>query len=182
MVLRMHSPTSGTPDGTLPWTRSCFVCGQENPHGLRLRSRVANGRVVLDYTPREADLGWRQLVHGGITMTLLDEVMTWAAILAASRACVAAEISVRLRKPIRAGQPIRAEGWTTDGGTRLLRAAGQVCGADGEILAAATGKYLAMPPEELALCADDFVVSPEALQLAWLTALFSKEQYNPCEP
>ena len=71
------------PTGTLPWTKSCFVCGQENPHGLHLKCRVDDGQVILEYTTQERDLGWRSIVHGGIVMTLMDEVMTWAAILAA---------------------------------------------------------------------------------------------------
>ena len=64
---------------TLPWTRACFVCGQENPHGLRLRCRLEDGRAVLLHTAREADLGWKTFVHGGILMALLDEAMAWAA-------------------------------------------------------------------------------------------------------
>jgi hypothetical protein len=38
-------------NGTLPWTKSCFVCGEANRRGLRLRSRVENGVVVLTYRP-----------------------------------------------------------------------------------------------------------------------------------
>ncbi len=48
-------------------------------------------------------------VLGMITMTLLDEVMTWAAILHARQPCVAAEVSTRLRKPIAVGEPLRVE-------------------------------------------------------------------------
>jgi len=27
----------------LPWTRSCFVCGEQNPIGLNLRFRIEDG-------------------------------------------------------------------------------------------------------------------------------------------
>ena len=67
--------------GTLPWTKTCFVCGEDNPNGLRLRSRVEGDRIVLSHVTRDSDLGYRHLVHGGISMTLLDEVMTSFAIL-----------------------------------------------------------------------------------------------------
>ena len=56
--------------GVLPWTKSCFVCGEQNPRGLHLRSRVEGELVIIDYTPRETDLGYRQIVHGGIAMTM----------------------------------------------------------------------------------------------------------------
>jgi len=141
----------------LPWTHSCFVCGQDNPHGLRLKSRVEGGRVVLDYTARASDLGYRHMIHGGIVMTLLDEVMTWAAILDARQACVAAEITVRLRKPVRVGQALRVEGEAAGGRPRLRLARGRILDANGEELAAGQGKYVPMPADLAGLCAKDFV-------------------------
>jgi uncharacterized protein (TIGR00369 family) len=151
------------PQGTLPWTRSCFVCGEQNPHGLRLRSRAEGDRVVLDYTPREADVGYRHIVHGGIGMTLVDEVMTWAAILHARRACVAAEIAVRLRRPLRVGQPVRVEGWIASAGSRLIATEGRILDAAGAVLVTGTGKYMPMASGEEFLSLKDFVVHPDAL-------------------
>jgi uncharacterized protein (TIGR00369 family) len=149
--------------GILPWTRSCFVCGEDNPHGLHLKSRAENGKVVLDYTTRDADLGYRHIVHGGIAMTLLDEVMTWAAILSARRACVAAEFSSRLKKPIEVGQTLRVEAEVTGGRSRLLLTEGRVLDTEGRLLVSASGKYVPMSSEEIELCAADFVASPEAI-------------------
>jgi uncharacterized protein (TIGR00369 family) len=149
--------------GVLPWTRSCFVCGQDNPRGLRLRSRLENGIVVLEYTTRETDLGWRHLVHGGVSMTLLDEVMTWAAIIAARKACVAAEMTSRLVEPVAAGCLVRAEGWVTTARSRLVLTEGRLQGDAGKVLARASGKYVPMPAEQVTLCASDFVTSEGAI-------------------
>lgn len=156
--------------GTLPWTKSCFVCGEANPHGLRLRSRVEGDRIVLEHMTREADLGWRHIVHGGISMTLLDEVMTWAAILTLRRATVAAEITVRLKRPVLAGQAIRAEGWVGEARSKLVVAEGHLIDQAGLVLASATGKYTPMPASGSSLCEKDFVESPEALTLEFLRA------------
>jgi acyl-coenzyme A thioesterase PaaI-like protein len=149
--------------GTLPWTRSCFVCGQDNPHGLHLRSRIEDGRVILDYTPREADLGYKLIVHGGIAITLLDEVMTWSAIVAARRVCVAAELTTRLKKPIRVGQKLRVEGWVTRQTSRLILTEGVLLDADRQPLLTAEGKYMPMPKDQIALTEKDFVISPESI-------------------
>lgn len=165
----MHSgssippPVETLPDGVLPWTRSCFVCGEANPHGLRLKSRHERGLVVLQYAPREEDRGWRELVHGGIATTLLDEVMTWAAILRARQPCVAAALSVRLLRPIRVGQPLRVTGSITHGNPRLMQAGGQILDASGELLIEATGKFVPMRRDVAALCAADFVECPDAI-------------------
>jgi uncharacterized protein (TIGR00369 family) len=154
--------------GTLPWSRSCFVCGEANPRGLHVRSRVEQGIVVLDYTTQESDLGWRHAVHGGMTMTLLDEVMTWAAMLAARRACVAAEVSVRFKRPVRVGQSLRVEGRIRDVHGRLVLTDGFARDTDGRTLAAAKGKYMPMTGEQYRLCAEDFVSRDGALDLGAL--------------
>lgn len=144
------------PSGTLPWTKSCFVCGEANPHGLQLRSRIENDRVVLDYTPRDRDRGWMHIVHGGITMTLMDEVMTWAAMLAVRGACVAAEMTSRLKSPVEVGQALRVEGYVSETKSRVVLTESRILDGEGRVLASATGKYMRMPADKALLCEDDF--------------------------
>lgn len=152
--------------GQLPWTKSCFVCGEDNPHGLHLKSRLENGKVVIDYTTREADLGYKHIVHGGVAMTLLDEVMTWAAICAAGRVCVAADFSARLSMPIRVRQSIRVEGWVARNAKRLLFTEGRILDDTGQVYLSATGKYMPMPLDQIDLTEKDFVHSPDAISPA----------------
>lgn len=154
--------------GTLPWTKTCFVCGEDNPNGLRLRSRVEGDRIVLSHVTRASDLGYRHLVHGGISMTLLDEVMTWAAILSFRKACVAAELTVRLKQPVSVGQSLRVEGWIASAKSRVIVTEGRVLDDRQTVLATATGKYVPMPADGMHLCVKDFVESPEAIHLPFL--------------
>ncbi len=154
-------PTSGW----LPWTRSCFVCGENNPHGLHLRSRIEGDRIVLEHTAREADLGYRSIVHGGIAMTLLDEVMTWAAIARLRRACVAAEMTARFHHPIAPRLRLRVEGWVTSARGRLVLTEGALCDPEGTILVSASAKYLPMPSGMVAVSSKDFVAHPDAMPL-----------------
>jgi acyl-coenzyme A thioesterase PaaI-like protein len=149
--------------GTLPWTKSCFVCGEDNPRGLRLRSRVEDGRVRLNYRTRMSDVGYRHIVHGGIAATLLDEVMTWAAILETERICVAAEFSVRLKAPLEVEQHILAEAWITRGSSRICYVESHILADNSTVLLKGSGKYMPMPGEQVALCDKDFVHSPEAI-------------------
>jgi len=149
--------------GVLPWTRSCLVCGESNTRGFRLKSRMEDGRVVLDYTTRETDLGWRHLVHGGIAMTLLDEVMTWAAIVALRRPCVAAEMTTRLRRPIRVGQALRVQGEVTARRSRLVTTGGVILDEGGRALVTAAGKYVPMPSADEGTYTEDFVAGQGAI-------------------
>lgn len=149
--------------GTLPWTKGCFVCGEQNERGLKLRSRVEDGHVKLDYKTRQTDLGWRTAVHGGITMTLLDEVMSWASIIESGSACVSAEMTTRMKLPVQAGQTVHVEGWVTRNMRKVMLTEGVLKDDNGTILATATGKYMPMPGEQFKICSEDFVTSENSI-------------------
>ncbi len=152
--------------GTLPWTKSCFVCGEDNRHGLKLKSHVENGIVTINYTPRDCDRGWKHIVHGGITVTLMDEVMTWAAMLEVKSACVAAEINSRLKQPIEVGQPLRIEGSVSSAKSRMVITEARILNENGTILASAKGKYMKMATDKMTFCKDDFVCDSESISPA----------------
>jgi uncharacterized protein (TIGR00369 family) len=142
---------------TLPWTRACFVCGQDNPHGLRLRCRLEGGRAVLEHTARGADLGWKTFVHGGITMALMDEAMAWAAMVAARRPCVTVEMAARLRRPALLGMRLRAEGQANETRSRLILTEARMTDQHGDELATATGKFMPMNPDAAGAWLEDLV-------------------------
>jgi len=141
----------------LPWTRACFVCGQDNPHGLRLRCRLDGGHAILEHTARDSDLGWKTFIHGGITMSLLDEVMAWAAMVAARRPCVTVEMTTRLRRPALVGMRLRAQGQVSEVRSRLVRAEARLLDQHGVELAAATGKFVPMDPKAAGAWLGDLV-------------------------
>jgi acyl-coenzyme A thioesterase PaaI-like protein len=156
---------AAAPNGPLPWTRSCFVCGQDNPHGLRARMTWDGVTVRLPYEPRPSDLGYSDIVHGGLGATLLDEVMTWSANLAAGTACVAAEFTVRLLKPMRLGQRYIVEGGVAKNRGRIVLTEGAIRDALGQDALRATGKYMPVPGDAATELKKDFVESPDVLPI-----------------
>src|SRR5512143_966533 len=93
---------------SLPHTRSCFVCGEANPAGLKLRFET-DGRIVQTrFQPRPEHVGFRQTVHGGLIATLLDEIMVWACAVQTRQFAYCAELSVRFLSPLRPGEPVLA--------------------------------------------------------------------------
>lgn len=151
----------------LPWTRSCFVCGQDNPRGLGCRMRLEQDVVLLEYAVRPEDVGYRNVLHGGIASTLLDEVMTWAAFIALRGPAVAAEMTVRLKKPLRVGDRLEIRGWSEKAGRRLCRARGGIF-LNGETAAEAWGTYVPMPKELLGDATKDFVTDESVVDLSRL--------------
>lgn len=149
----------------LPWTRSCWVCGQDNPLGLRARSFKVDDTVRLPCTPRREHAGWSDVVHGGFVATLLDEVMTWAAILGSRKAVFAAEFGVRMQEPLRAGSECTAVGRMTRNRRRVFDTEAWLEDDEGRVYARATGRYMAVPKEQCSQFQADFVTSPECLDL-----------------
>ena len=150
--------------GTLPWTRGCLVCGENNPDGFHLRLRVEDGFVKLDYTAKAHDVGYHDIVHGGVLMTLADEIMTWAAILEFRCVAVAAEMTTRLHGPVSAGTPLRFEARVTKANRRLaLTEANVIDTRDGTIVATCSGKYMPVPRGKTKSQEEDFVRHPDSI-------------------
>lgn len=87
--------------------------------------------------PRE---GYAGVFHGGITATVLDEIMV-KAILAQNEIAVTAEFSINYHAPIRTGDQISFWGEQTKRKGRLIfcEAGAEV---NGKLVATATGKYI----------------------------------------
>lgn len=82
----------------------CFVCGKRNGDGLQLDFElVGEDGIRTEFTPPKRYQGWKDIVHGGIIATILDEVMVNAAYLRKIVA-VSAKLEIRLRKPAAVGE------------------------------------------------------------------------------
>jgi len=50
----------------------CFGCGTDNPFGLQIKSYWEGDIAVCKWTPTEKYDGWKGVLCGGITATLID--------------------------------------------------------------------------------------------------------------
>jgi len=89
----------------------CFCCGPMNPIGLKLEfEETPEGRMRTVWTPKKEHQGFKDVVHGGLVATVLDEVMVRLLYLRGIHA-VTAGMETRLRRPLRWGTAYRFEGW-----------------------------------------------------------------------
>lgn len=142
----------------LPHTRSCFVCGESNPAGLRLRFETDGQHVRTRFVPQEEHIGFRKTVHGGLVATVLDEIMVWACAVRTRRFGYCAELQVRFVNPVRPGRPATAIGeLVADRRGKIFEARAELRSEDGELLATATGKYLPIKQTDALDMASEFV-------------------------
>ena len=154
----------------LPHTRSCFVCGEANPAGLRLRFHTDRRLVSARFVPGPEHVGFKRTVHGGLTATVLDEAMVWACAVRTRQFTYCAELNVRYRQPVRPGETLTVEAeLVEDRRGKIFLARAELRNADAVALATATGKYLPVPTAETTGMWDDFVGDArEALAQIWL--------------
>jgi len=125
----------------------CFVCGQRNQIGLQARFFWDGEKAFCDITADELYAGYKNIFHGGIVATLLDEVMI-KALLAEGIFVVTAEITVRFKKPVYSGDRLHFEGWKTGEKGALYFTEGRAVNQNGKTVAEATARYV-KPKNEL---------------------------------
>lgn len=129
-----------------PGYRRCFVCGSENPIGLKVAFYNDGRQVWTEFTPREEHQGYPGVVHGGILYTLLDETIGRAAFLR-QRWVVTARMQVRYRHPVQVGQKLRIEGEIVRLRGRVMEAAGRILLPDGVAAVEGSGLFMEIPAE-----------------------------------
>jgi acyl-coenzyme A thioesterase PaaI-like protein len=132
-----------------PNSKHCFVCGRENPYGLKLEFyETAPGEVVVEYTVPEQFQGYPGVVHGGVVAAMLDEV-TGRVHMGGNppRFMYTARLDVRYRKNVPIGQPLRIIGHAGKKKERTAIATGQIFGPEGDLLAEADAVLVNVPDE-----------------------------------
>ena len=119
--------------------KMCFACGPKNVHGLRLefkhpQSGLLTSSVVFDKRYQ----GYKNIVHGGLMATVLDEMMVNLAWVE-KKPAVTAQLNVSLKKAAKVGEKIRLEGRITEEKARVIRTSAVAKNEKGEILAEAEG-------------------------------------------
>jgi len=144
----------------LPHTHSCFVCGESNPQGLKLRFQTDGRSVQTRFVPRREHVGFKGTVHGGLVATVLDEIMVWACAVQTKRFAFSAELNVRYLSPLKPGEEvtITAELITNRKG-KVFEPKAELRNQEGLVLATATGKYIPIKEAVITEMAADFVGS-----------------------
>lgn len=121
----------------------CFVCGQKNPHGLKISFQVDREKqnITTIYTVDSIYQGWDGVVHGGILCTLLDEAMA-NLVYELGLDGIAASLEVRFKKPAPTLQPLRIYGEITEVHKKLVKAKASVTKEDGTVLATGIASFV----------------------------------------
>jgi len=106
--------------------RNCFVCGPDNPVGLKVTPEAdGRGNAVIRLEVPATCQGWQGIVHGGILSTLFDEAAIYAC-MGRSGGAVTAEMTMRYLKPVPVERPIEVRARVVKERRRKLSVEGEI--------------------------------------------------------
>ena len=123
-------------------TNHCFGCGRDNPIGLKLDMKLDGDRCVAYFTPKAEHESYGDRMHGGLTSTLLDEVMGDYVFRKAGKPAYTARLEIRFRSAIRIGETVKVEGWPEVHRGCLFIMKGKITHADGTPAAEAKAEMM----------------------------------------
>jgi acyl-coenzyme A thioesterase PaaI-like protein len=133
-----------------PSSRSCFVCGRDNPLGLRARweSDRAAGEVRCSLTVPEPFNGYPGVVHGGVISALLDEAMARTLLVEGGfeDLLVTGRMEVAFRDVTPTGQPLTVVARLKKRTASRAQAEAEIRRADGAVTAHAEALMIRPPP------------------------------------
>jgi uncharacterized protein (TIGR00369 family) len=139
----------------------CFVCGRDNPIGLKVIFREEDNRVIGEFTPRPEHQSYPGTMHGGLSISLLDEVMGRTAFLE-NLWVVTARMQIAFRKPVPVGETITVVGEIRKLKGRVLEAHGEIILADGSLAVEADSTCIKIPDSKIAgMLEETRLYSPE---------------------
>ena len=133
-----------------PGSSHCFICGRENPVGLKLDFYTTEpGLVRTEINIPVHFEGYPGVVHGGILAAILDETGGRALMDDPTHFMVTAQLNVRYRKPVPSQTPLEVIGVAGERKGRVSKAHAEIRDGNGEILTEAELVLVDVPEDML---------------------------------
>jgi len=122
---------------------NCFVCEPTNDHGLKIPFWHDDEREVVtaEFELATDFSGAPTLVHGGVTLAVLDEAMAWACIAIGEQWAVTTETTTTFHRPVRVDRRYRVDACVVDHVDGMMHTRAEVIGERGEIRAEAEAGF-----------------------------------------
>jgi len=79
----------------------CFGCCPDNEFGLKLKFTENDDFIESEWEPNASFQGYKNILHGGIQASLLDEIAGWAVSVKLGSSGVTSHLDIRYKKPVK---------------------------------------------------------------------------------
>jgi uncharacterized protein (TIGR00369 family) len=140
-----------------------------NTSGLQMKFFTDGEKIYSRLKVPEHLCGWSNIVHGGVLSTILDEIMSWAAIHLLKRIALTRSMSIEFMKPVLVGSELAAEGRVREtNGQNDAVTEGVIYDARGDACVRSTASFKVFSPavaRRLAIADED--------SIRWFERIFS---------
>lgn len=126
-------------------SKNCLVCGIENAFGLKTKFYETDTKeVIAIFTPHDKLQSYPNVLHGGISATILDETIGRAimAHYGQNSFGVTVELKLKYKKPVPLNCELKVIGRMTNDKGRIYEGTGELLLPNGEVAVTAEGKYM----------------------------------------
>jgi acyl-coenzyme A thioesterase PaaI-like protein len=144
-LMRLHNEDWG-------FETNCFVCEPTNDRGLRIPFFHDTERsiVTAEFELSDTFSGAPTLVHGGVTLAVIDEAMAWACIAIGRQWAVTTETTTRFDRAVRVGSRYRVEAEVVDHDGTTMNTTARVIDRRGVVRAEASAAFTTLGEAEAA--------------------------------
>ena len=124
----------------------CFVCGPDNPIGLKLTFSLEGDDCVTTFTPDAHHCGYQGVTHGGIIFSALDDVMANWLYLRGHRA-VTGRCDLRYKTSLPTGIAVNLKSWCIKRRRNVASMAADMRRVDnGQLIAECEANFMIIEP------------------------------------
>jgi uncharacterized protein (TIGR00369 family) len=138
-MIRLHNDDFG-------YTSNCFVCDQGNSAGLQIPFFHDTERtlVTAEFSLSGSFSGAPTMLHGGVTLAVLDEAMAWACIAIGRQWALTSETSTKFHRAIYVDKPHVVEAEIVSQTDTQLVTSGRIVNLKGVVRAESTATFTAL--------------------------------------
>ncbi|MCR5261401.1 MAG: PaaI family thioesterase [Candidatus Gastranaerophilales bacterium] len=133
-------------------SRMCYICGMDNPEGLKAQFyNMEDGSVMTKFRYKAEHQSFPQRVHGGLVSTMLDELACRAYWVKDENVLGATmSMEVKFRKPVPYDIWLLGKGLVVNDLSKFFTSEVMLTDMDNNVLANAVVKYIKLPIEKIA--------------------------------
>ena len=135
----------------LGYETNCFVCEQRNDQGLRIPFFHDTERdiVTAEFSLSDTFSGAPTVVHGGVSLAVLDEAMAWACIALGRQWAVTSETSTRFDRAVYVDKPHRVEAEILEQSDTEIVTTGRIVDLKGRVRAESRATFTVLGEAQL---------------------------------
>ncbi|MPQ45660.1 PaaI family thioesterase [Marinifilum sp. N1E240] len=124
----------------------CFGCSPDNEQGLQMQFFEQDEYIISEWDPKSHLSGFKNILHGGIQTTILDEIACWVVFVKCQTAGVTTALNAKFKNSAftdKGKLTVRAKLISQE--RKFANIHAEIIGSDGKVCSEAEVQYMIFP-------------------------------------